>query len=135
MTDLNTFAPWPDTEDKVTADAYARHLTVDLFKLVHVDTPRYLKEWEDAGLPRTGPLRDAYALACRASSATYGLIYLLRESAGPNTMPADKLALTVHAPYSGDFDEVVNDLDVWLEEYGISAEAILRAAEAQAEVA
>jgi hypothetical protein len=132
MTDLiNAFAPWPETEDKVTADACARHLTVEAFRTVNVDIPRLLKEWRVAGKPDHGPVRDAFDNASLAASALYGLIYMLREAAGPNTVPADKLALGIHAPWAGDFDAVASDLSEWLSEYGIDAEQILRAAETE----
>jgi len=123
----NQFAPYPIHGTPVTSEAIERYLTVQAFVTLNIAVPGLLHEWEAAGLPGTGPLRDAYVYAVLAVSAQYGTVYLLRE-AGPCSLPVEKLVEGVVLPYDGEMHEVAEALETWLVEYGIDPEAVLQAA-------
>lgn len=133
MTDL---APYPRTEADATADALARFLTVQAYRTLAGDVPRLQGDWEDAGRPEFGPLRDAYDGAVRAATSEYATVYLLRDAQVATqelfTLTADELSREVYPAYDGHTAQVVEDLHGWLIEYGIDpaavvAEAVVRA--------
>jgi hypothetical protein len=129
MTSTDELAPYPARADDQTADALARHLTLKAYQRM-LDLPRLHAEWETAGLPKTGPLRDAYVHATSAISAEYGLIVMLRREAGkPGEEP---VIADVYQPYEGWFEYVDSDLTEWLGEYGIDPEAVIRERDALA---
>lgn len=123
MTDIDKLAPYPTRADDQTADALARHLTLTAYRL-SLQLPRLLAEWEAAGLPKYGPLRDAYVHATSAIGAEYGLILFLRREAGKPT--DEPIVAEVYQPYEGWFEYVDSDLTEWLSEYGIDVEAVIR---------
>lgn len=126
-----TLPVWPGRSGDVTADGYARWLTATAFLRHVVDVPRLLTQWQNAGLPRGGAERDAYTAAVCAASAEYGLVFLLREQAGLNSVPAAPVQW-VHDAYDGQIEAVVDRLAGWLVGYGIDPALLV---ELEAEVA
>lgn len=125
---VERFAPPP--ADPGDADGWAKHLALTAFVTLRCVVPGLLRQWEQAGRPKSGPARDAYVHAASAVAAQYGLAFMLREApeAGGSGLPAPVLAAEVAVAYDGDMETVDATLAIWLEEWGINPGEVLRMA-------
>lgn len=126
QTDLDRIAPYPLTEDMVTAANMSRWLAVQSYRSLRIDVEDAFDTWESAGCPGEGsPERDAYDAALSAATAEGVLALVLRDL--PRVMPVsqvNELAVRVWRLVDGDSADLQDDLESLLEGIGIDPEAV-----------
>jgi hypothetical protein len=130
-------APWPRTTDRATADALARHYTVEAYtahcRLYHHPGLRAVAErdWDGKPAGQYRTLLRAFVDASNTAFDLYAVAYLLREANGYMSMKGDDLAARLHSDRAGDDEVLMDHLTDWLDEYGIDPEQIIRDVEVE----
>lgn len=129
MTALDDLAPWPATEDQVTAAAVLRHLTVAASVHEH-DTHTLARNALTPGAAAEDVA--AYVDAVRQLKARFGLVFLLRQIQQQSSQTwADDVARHLWSLWQdgGCIPEFLWD---WLAEHGIDPKTVAALTEGEA---
>lgn len=126
--DLNDFAPYPETETEVTAEALARHEAVHAFTLMR-EASRLSNRMFTVNAGTPGPSAaeiGQYAETAREAQARFLVTLLLRAVAEHAPEAADEVARSVWRSQRG-VDDRRDFLWHWLREYGIDVDEVEQA--------
>ncbi len=127
--DLDALAPYPRTEQDVTADGMARWLALNAYARYRQEVVPAREDWENAGRPNNY-LSDALRAATYTFTAEYALAYLLSEIPWSK---ADDLARKVWRTYDSDDGLIVKALEQWLVDDDIDLDVLRKALDAEAQ--
>lgn len=135
MTDIDDFAPYPDTENAVTLDGIARHEAVHAFMLMREAADRAHRMFAAGGsrVPTVMQI-TRYAAVAREAKARFLVTLLLRAVAEHAPEAAEEIAKDVYRAQQG-VDDCTDFVWHWLRGYGIDPERVVEAQQARQEAA